>query len=366
MTSLRLPTGRRQVAVAYMLALLGCAISPSRAGAELPSFRCERLKDTQFWPYSITYAINNRGDVTGHGTYGDGWHTTGGVVWKRNGNIVPLSETDTGDFYATGLNDAGVVAGYRYIVGQPTQAFIWTDGAITRLRSLLDAEGAAEAYDINSSGQVVGSSQWQSGNWHYHAVLWQDGRPVDLGTLAGDELSAARGINDDGIVAGFSRVSADGPTHAVTWGPTGIVPLPGLPGRGETLALGINREGVVIGYATPKAEFSPRPVAWVDGVPRDLGTLPGRDQGRTADINAKGRVVGESTNYGTSTATYWHRVGHKPVDLNSLVPGGCKVDGVVWPLSFATGINDKGVVAAYSQLDTQTGPQFAAFRLIPQ
>lgn len=367
MTSNKFLTTGWRTPVSLAAAMVACMAVQSTAYAALPSFTCERLQDHGSWPFSFSGDINNRGDITGLGTFKSGASSTGGVVWKRDGRIVPLSRTDTGDFNSAGLNDAGQIAGYRYVSGAPTQAFIWSAGVMTRLDSLLGAEGSAEAYDINAVGQVVGVSTWQPGNWMEHAVRWQDGHPVDLGTLPGDQTSAATRINDDGVAVGYSRITSDGPTRAVQWGSAGIVELPALPGYPRTLAVGINRQGVVIGYGTSTAKFAPRPMAWVDGVAQDLGMLQGYTEATPAGINAAGKVVGHSSkDFGSPRATYWPRVGRAPVDLNSLVPGGCQVNGAAWPLSYATGINDKGVVAAYGQVDTDLGPKFVAFRLTPK
>ena len=105
----------------------------------------------------------------------------------------------------------------------------------------------------------------------------------------------------------------------------------------------------------------------MDGAPRDLGTLAGYSSGTPASINKAGNVVGQSSNeLGGARATYWHHVGKPPIDLNSLVPDGCRALGTVWPLTHATGINDKGMVAVYSQVETDLGPKFVAFRLTPR
>ena len=54
--------------------------------------------------------------------------------------------------------------------------------------------------------QIVG---WGfSGAFEPHAILWQEGEFIDLGTLQGGYASIAMDINDRGVIAGFSNGEA--------------------------------------------------------------------------------------------------------------------------------------------------------------
>jgi probable HAF family extracellular repeat protein len=66
------------------------------------------------------------------------------------------------------------------------------------------------AYAINASGQVVGSSQTISGDTH--AFLYSTPGIIDLGTLGGDS-SEALGINASGQIVGYGNI-ANGTVHA--------------------------------------------------------------------------------------------------------------------------------------------------------
>jgi probable HAF family extracellular repeat protein len=338
-------------------------MASSLAQAALPTFTCESLEDRADWPMAYSGDINNRGEITGRAVY-DFWKEPGGVVWKRDSRAVPMSKDRPGAYVTTDINEAGQVVGYN-LSAQPNEAFVWNAGTRKSLESLLGVAGAARAYGTNSNRQVVGESEWQAGSWKTHAVLWTDSHPVDLGALPGDEMSSAMDINDDGLVVGYSRPRPGTPERAVQWGPDGIVQLPSLLGHSRSVATKINRQGTVIGFAVTDLTATSRPVVWVHGLPHELGTLPGTVAGEARDINAAGKVVGDSTDFeGRTTPTYWPAVGRAPVDLNSLVGGGgCFADGAVWPLTHATGINDKGMVAAYSELPS--GKIFA-YRLVPK
>jgi probable HAF family extracellular repeat protein len=69
---------------------------------------------------------------------------------------------------------------------------------------------------INERGQIVGYSDSSAGA--RHAVLWDNGRTIDLGTLPGGNSSSARAINARGQIVGVSRTST-GVEHAVLWSP---------------------------------------------------------------------------------------------------------------------------------------------------
>jgi probable HAF family extracellular repeat protein len=78
----------------------------------------------------------------------------------------------------------------------------------------------SHAFGINERGQVVGRADTASGE--EHAFLWEDGEMTDLGTLVSDQSydldqSLAQSINDRGQVAGWSS-TASGHSHAVLWG----------------------------------------------------------------------------------------------------------------------------------------------------
>jgi len=60
-----------------------------------------------------------------------------------------------------------------------------------------------DAFWINDGGEVVGVANLP-GDQVFHAFLWKDGVMTDLGTLKGDPLSVALGINSKGQVVGNS------------------------------------------------------------------------------------------------------------------------------------------------------------------
>src|SRR5688500_14427299 len=69
---------------------------------------------------------------------------------------------------------------------------------------MLPGGGVSEALNVNDRGQIVGWGSTSTGEMH--AILWQDGQPIDLGTLGGT-MSRAWSINNRGQVVGESETA---------------------------------------------------------------------------------------------------------------------------------------------------------------
>src|SRR5207245_10949120 len=85
-----------------------------------------------------------------------------------------------------------------------------------------------------------------------HAVLWQNGIPIDLGNIGGDVWNTPTAINNQGIVIGFAN-TAPGIARtfeAFIWTQAdGMKPLGMLPGDLCSEALGISEKGQVVGLS---------------------------------------------------------------------------------------------------------------------
>ncbi len=126
-----------------------------------------------------------------------------GVIWKPNGKIVTLAPL-SGDTFsnAFAMNQSGAAVGWSGPCLVTAHALLWQAGSTINLGSLGGSYNNA-ADDINNRGQIVGNSDLP-GDTATHAFLWQSGTMTDLGTLSGDTLSVAYGINDKGQVVGTS------------------------------------------------------------------------------------------------------------------------------------------------------------------
>jgi probable HAF family extracellular repeat protein len=244
-----------------------------------------------------------------------------GFRWQ-NGVMTPLPPFAGGfDSYATGANNRGQIVGWAENgVHDPScntqfqtlqfRAVVWQpDGSMEELPPLPgDSTSAATA--INDLGQVVGISGACGvavGDVSAaHAVLWQNGVPVNLGDLGGHTWNTPTAINNHGTIAGFALpASQDGTTNfvAVIWTSTGIQTL-GMPdGDDFSEALGVNDKDQVVGLS--HASNGIRAMLWQNNSNTDLNTLtvPGSPKLLFAnDINDAGRIVGEAFDPNTGTA----------------------------------------------------------------
>jgi probable HAF family extracellular repeat protein len=189
------------------------------------------------------------------------------------------------------------------------EAVIWGPGndQIQELQGLAgDPDSAATA--INDNGQVVGISgicQNAVGAFSAkHAVLWQDGLPTDLGNIGGHGWNTPTFINNQGQIVGFANQSGDlinGQLairfHAFLWTKErGMRDLGTLPGDAISEALGINETGQIVGVSYGAGFSHPRAFLWQDGVMMDLNSLIPAGSNLTlqvaGDINDRGEITG--------------------------------------------------------------------------
>ncbi|HET6219571.1 MAG TPA: hypothetical protein VFE27_21280, partial [Acidobacteriaceae bacterium] len=170
----------------------------------------------------------------------------------------------------------------------------------------VDNDPDGVAFDINRLNQVVGATG-TCGPFNtielnnltpLHAVLWQNGKPTDLGNLGGDGKVFgiyATGLNDYGQVVGVSDTVGDASFHGFLWQRGHITDLGTLKGDSNSLALAIGNNGLVLGVSLD-ANFNLRAVLWRNGTPTDLNTLVPADTTlslQTAcSINDRGEIVG--------------------------------------------------------------------------
>jgi probable HAF family extracellular repeat protein len=147
------------------------------------------------------------------------------------------------------VNDVGRVVGSFVVPSGETRPFRWENGVMTPLPTLGGPSNNV-ARGINNRGQVVGTSTDR--NRIAHAVLWDKGTIVDLGTL-GNTYAWANAINERGQVVGLSGLPNQPPynqvAHAVLW-QNGMIRDLGALGSGSSEAFAINDHGQVVGSAT--------------------------------------------------------------------------------------------------------------------
>jgi probable HAF family extracellular repeat protein len=173
---------------------------------------------------SAATAINNKGQVVGiSGTCDQavGRFTAAHAVLWEKGTVTDIGNLG-GRTWNTpvAINQRGDVVGFASQPGDDPdnprlRAFLWTRRGGIRDLGTLPGDATSEAHSINDRGQVVGVSCDAGGNCR--AFLWQDGVMKDLNTLVAPGytgiLTTAQDINDRGEITGraFDPVTGERP-----------------------------------------------------------------------------------------------------------------------------------------------------------
>ena len=295
------------------------------------------------------------------------------------GALAGWADTSTSDPFAPNCFNGGCYVSH---------AFVWRNGHMKDLGVLPGGASSATTW-ISANGLIAGASQngeldpqsSPPGFPQNRAVLWRDGKIVDLGTLQdeGGFQSGAEAVNSRGQVVGWTQNRVPDPysmgassnfynfyqpieyyqMRAFIW-QDGVMQDLGTLGTGtDAFAMAINERGQVTGIAytnsTPNEVVTDcnsqtaapiptvEPFLWENGTMIDLGSLGGVC-GIPFWIDNSGQVVGESyppSNQG-SHAFLW-RKDEGMEDLGTL--GGLN--------SVAVMINESGSVVGGS--DTPTG-----------
>jgi probable HAF family extracellular repeat protein len=248
-----------------------------------------------------------------------------------------------------------------------SHAFERREGSLKDLGTLPGGNFSFAA-EINQRGQIAGVSETNltdpaTGNPEFHAVLWENDKILDLGTLGGTASFAVM-LNDRGQVIGEALNNVPDPlsilglgsgttltqTRAFLWQHGKMHDL-GTLGGPDSWAMYVNDHGQVAGASytsdviadtktgTPQIDA----FLWEDGTMKDLGNLGGTNGSRGAPgivnaLNNRGQVVGVMTLPGDLINHPFLWDGEKLSDLGSF--GGS--------FSTASGINDAGEVVGYS------------------
>ncbi len=306
--------------------------------------------------YSLGYGINEWGDVSGSAWVAGGtYHAT---MWI-DGKAVDLGTLGGTVSQAFDINSAREVVGRSASPNWSSwRAFLWRDGQMEDIGTL--GGDRAEAFDINEHSEIVGWSQIAPGqSLPRHAFRWVAGQMIDLEGLDPRYSSQASGMNNNGWVVGES-VETD--RHAVVWENGRVIDLGTLRsnGSGDSLASGINDLGDIVGSS--QIDEDPErydAFLWRDGQMYDLGKPPGTSHSHAYAINNAGQVVGYSPTGGFRfIGIYWDRFIGMTL-LDDLLP-----PRTGWRTEWGWDINESGQISgtAYPLPDEGT---FFAFLMSP-
>lgn len=260
-------------------------ISNSITATAATKYTAVNLDELGFGDISVA-AINDSGSFAGSKIKSDGY--PGELAIWSNGKevVIDQSKIDLGP--VMDLNNKSQVLSFNNTT--QNQGIIYDNGKFSTLPTLGGNVGGP--WDINNHGQVAGYSSTSRGTGYYeiHATLWDNGKPIDLGTAKGNFTSTAYALNDNSDVVGYSGNFA---------------------------------------------------VRWSGGKALVLDALDGSHAARAHDINNIGQIIGESfMNNGLSYATFWDKGSVTATALGTL--GGA--------YSAAGSINDLGQIVGYSSI----------------
>lgn len=268
---------------------------------------------------------------------------------------------------ATWISGSGLIAGDSQngetdplVPGLPEiHAVLWQNGKIIDLGTLPEGGYESVVSAVNSGGQVVGFAlntipdpYSLAGSTQTRAFLWQDGVMQDLGTLGSGTDALAQFINEQGQVVGWSYTSSNPISNPSCGFPLAIGSFiwdqeKGMQDLGTlggtcTLATGINNSGTVVGLSFNDNQIQ-RGFLWEGGSMHDLGGSLGGDYASAEGINDEGLTAGSAFLAGN---TMYHAALWRQVgqiaDLGVLGGDQC---------SFASSINAKAQIVGASITD---------------
>ncbi len=239
-----------------------------------------------------------------------------GFAW-RNGTMTGLPAYPGGyDSYAAGANNRGQIVGWAENgVLDPTcnnsspvnqylqfEAAIWGPN-LTEMTQLPpypgDPDSAATA--INDLGQVIGISGIcenavgdQSAT---HALLWENGQPINLGNLGAQAWNTPISLNNHGQIVGFANNTSNNSQGFLWTKAKGMQPLPFIGNDNAGAAYDINEEGQIVGISNGGTEpYGMRAFLYQNGMMTDLNKLVVGDSPLylliAQGINDSGEIVG--------------------------------------------------------------------------
>ncbi|MCZ7528939.1 MAG: hypothetical protein M5U31_00480 [Acidimicrobiia bacterium] len=264
---------------------------------------------------SVASDVNGSGVAIGAATRDPGDGTIVPAIWVPGNAPALLASfgTDTRTF-AIALNDSGLIVGFGGNSDDTgVHPLMWTSG----VPSVLDPLGhsVARAVDVNSSGMAVGHlGDGDLDSDPFTPGVWIPGdSALELPTLGGSS-AVATGVNDAGVVIGYSLTAGDADTHMFRWTVDGGMEDLGTPGPGglvpineifEIIGPKINDQGQISLFGFGKS--GPVGYVWTDAhgfVP--LPPFPGQPQVAYAlNIDDAGRVVGAAATGDTGHPALW-------------------------------------------------------------
>jgi probable HAF family extracellular repeat protein len=184
--------------------------------------------------YSTAYAINDAGQVIGDSSLVAGYH---GFIYS-NGTLRDLGSLGGNFSSSWGLNGLGQVVGVSSNANSQQRAFLWRNGTMTDLNSLLPANSGWEltgAFFINDNGQIVGNGLLHGAPaWFFMTLVTQENRPP-VANAGSDQFVNCSGGAGQAVLDGSASSDPDGDALSFVWREGSTVV-----GNGATVAVSLS------------------------------------------------------------------------------------------------------------------------------
>ncbi|HZZ38827.1 MAG TPA: hypothetical protein VFE06_06835 [Acidobacteriaceae bacterium] len=297
----------------------------------------------------------------------------GNVAWPVKNNFGLISGTAENGKHDP-LNESFSCPAVGLISGNSCVAFAWQDGHMVQLPGLggNNAIGGGDNDEGQIVGwaenDVYDPTCDNTANQflQFKATLWQRDRTGKwqvqaMAPYPGDPDSAATAINDRQRAVGISgqcevAIGAYSAIHALMWDHGKPVNLGTLGGHGWNTPDAINNRGVIVGFANDTQDVinGQLQIRWLAFIwtpergMKSLGTLPGVNgtldaMSEATDINDENQIVGVSyADYSFDGPRAFIDQNGTMTPLNALI-GSASAN---WFISSTGGINDRGEIGA--------------------
>jgi probable HAF family extracellular repeat protein len=199
---------------------------------------------------STPTGINANGEVIGTSSITTGSNAIQhGFIYDSNTSTMTEIKTlnlFNGNTSAEGINSDGDVVGYSFIAAGQKHAYLYSlvnsVWVMTDLGTLEGAAGNSDAVAVNSSGWVVGTASTGNSSSPTDPFVWINGQMIDLNSLLPansgfSQLFTAVAINDAGQIIGKGKTT-NGTTEAYILTLGGVSPVP-EPASIGSMAIGL-------------------------------------------------------------------------------------------------------------------------------
>lgn len=237
------------------------------------------------WGLVEISGMNNRGALIGTVRAGIQHPTLWDWPKKGGSTLLPLLPVPYAGGDGVALNDKGHAVGFNNTAAEVNHAVLWKDGKVMDLGALDTWQPARKAWSmalgVNNSDDVVGYAQGKGDE--FRAVLWPKGRKSGLVDLSADQwadgtFARANAINNNGLIVGSTNkhYAEVNEFLAVAWSERKMVRLKGLTDDDYSgAALRVNDQGVMAGWSQPVSSGPALDVVWyaLDAKPVDPNAL---------------------------------------------------------------------------------------------